>query len=193
MRSLSIAAIISVFLLAGCSNNTPQNAGTESAKQEAKKPVVSRLNDAGTLALENLLADYYAIKDAFVASNSKDAATAAEKLKAEVDTLNIYLISDTAMLMEAKPLLDTIAMTSSVIATEKTDVEKQRISLGLLSDNMYALLHKTELKNAKVYQEFCPMAMNDKGAHWLSSEEEIKNPYFGKKMIECGEVTDSLK
>jgi hypothetical protein len=36
------------------------------------------------------------------------------------------------------------------------------------------------------------MAFDDKGAYWLSAESEIKNPYFGKKMLECGEVTDSL-
>jgi hypothetical protein len=36
------------------------------------------------------------------------------------------------------------------------------------------------------------MAFDNKGAHWLSNNPEIKNPYFGKKMLECGEVTDTL-
>jgi Cu(I)/Ag(I) efflux system membrane fusion protein len=57
---------------------------------------------------------------------------------------------------------------------------------------MYSLLKNADLKNAKVFHEYCPMAFNDKGATWLSDEAEIKNPYFGKKMLECGEVTDSL-
>ncbi|MBN2863319.1 MAG: DUF3347 domain-containing protein [Bacteroidales bacterium] len=28
-----------------------------------------------------------------------------------------------------------------------------------------------------------------KGADWLSLEKEIRNPYFGKSMLSCGEVT----
>jgi Cu(I)/Ag(I) efflux system membrane fusion protein len=33
------------------------------------------------------------------------------------------------------------------------------------------------------------MADSNKGADWLSLEKEISNPYFGKSMINCGEVT----
>jgi Cu(I)/Ag(I) efflux system membrane fusion protein len=58
---------------------------------------------------------------------------------------------------------------------------------------MYGLLKNVDLKNAHVYQEYCPMAFNEKGAHWLSDDSDIKNPYFGKKMLECGEVTDVIK
>jgi Cu(I)/Ag(I) efflux system membrane fusion protein len=36
------------------------------------------------------------------------------------------------------------------------------------------------------------MAFNNKGAYWLSNEREIKNPYFGSEMLECGSVEDSL-
>jgi len=68
-----------------------------------------------------------------------------------------------------------------------------RTSFEKVSDNMFALLKKADLKNANVYRQYCPMAFNDKGAFWLAEESEIRNPYFGKKMLECGEVTDSLK
>jgi Cu(I)/Ag(I) efflux system membrane fusion protein len=40
-----------------------------------------------------------------------------------------------------------------------------------------------------VYKEYCPMAFDNKGAYWLSESEEIRNPYFGKSMLTCGEVT----
>ena len=32
------------------------------------------------------------------------------------------------------------------------------------------------------------MANNDKGAYWLSTDETIKNPYFGEMMLKCGTV-----
>ncbi len=36
------------------------------------------------------------------------------------------------------------------------------------------------------------MAFNDAGAYWLSKTSDIKNPYYGKKMLTCGEVKDSI-
>jgi Cu(I)/Ag(I) efflux system membrane fusion protein len=36
------------------------------------------------------------------------------------------------------------------------------------------------------------MAFDNKGAYWLSDQAKIRNPYFGDKMLECGEVKDTL-
>jgi Cu(I)/Ag(I) efflux system membrane fusion protein len=36
------------------------------------------------------------------------------------------------------------------------------------------------------------MAFNKQGAYWMSNEREIKNPYFGNEMLNCGSVEDSL-
>jgi hypothetical protein len=42
------------------------------------------------------------------------------------------------------------------------------------------------------YQLHCPMVANNKGADWISAEKEIKNPYFGDKMMGCGIVKGEL-
>ncbi|UCD36922.1 MAG: efflux RND transporter periplasmic adaptor subunit [Fidelibacterota bacterium] len=39
-----------------------------------------------------------------------------------------------------------------------------------------------------VYQLFCPMAFNNAGAYWLQKVKQVDNPYFGAKMLRCGEV-----
>ena len=44
-----------------------------------------------------------------------------------------------------------------------------------------------------VYIQFCPMADNNKGAYWISLEEEVRNPDYGEAMLTCGEVRDTLK
>lgn len=38
------------------------------------------------------------------------------------------------------------------------------------------------------YEFFCPMAFDNQGASWLSREKDVFNPYFGAKMLKCGEV-----
>ena len=44
-----------------------------------------------------------------------------------------------------------------------------------------------------LYVQFCPMANNDKGATWISREEEIINPYFGDVMLNCGNVEEVIE
>jgi len=42
------------------------------------------------------------------------------------------------------------------------------------------------------YEIFCPMAFDNKGAYWMQSSKQISNPYFGKKMLRCGEIKSEL-
>lgn len=37
-----------------------------------------------------------------------------------------------------------------------------------------------------VYENFCPMAFDNKGAIWLQLPPQLANPYFGKMMLRCG-------
>jgi Cu(I)/Ag(I) efflux system membrane fusion protein len=36
------------------------------------------------------------------------------------------------------------------------------------------------------------MANEGKGGYWLSSQEEIMNPYYGDDMLHCGEVKETI-
>ena len=42
--------------------------------------------------------------------------------------------------------------------------------------------------SSPLYKAFCPMAFDNRGAVWLQASEQIHNPYFGGKMLRCGEV-----
>lgn len=42
------------------------------------------------------------------------------------------------------------------------------------------------------YESYCPMAFDNKGASWLANDKQINNPYFGAKMLRCGEVKSSF-
>lgn len=44
-----------------------------------------------------------------------------------------------------------------------------------------------------VYIQYCPMVNKDQGANWLSREKEIFNPYFGERMLKCGETRKTIK
>ncbi|HLW30878.1 MAG TPA: DUF3347 domain-containing protein, partial [Aequorivita sp.] len=81
----------------------------------------------------------------------------------------------------------------SALAISKTsDIKEQRDHFIHLSAHLINAV-KTFGINQKVYVDYCPMVNNDVGAFWLSTEEEILNPYFGASMLRCGEITDEIE
>ena len=197
MRSLYVALILSFAMLTGCNSGNGTGAGkADSTKVQSKAaptPPESALNKEGTDRLLRLISDYYFLKNALVATKGDLANNMASALASE--TINFQtLVRDDAASAPLRPYLDTVRDQSKLIAATKDETcERQRLAFGTLSSAMYGLLKKAGLRNATVYQEYCPMAYNEKGAHWLSDDSDIKNPYFGKKMLECGEVTDVIK
>ncbi len=73
------------------------------------------------------------------------------------------------------------------------NIEAQRTLLSDLSNDFIARVKSSGLSSGELYVEYCPMAMNDKGAYWLSNVKDIKNPYFGDAMLTCGEVKETIK
>ena len=61
-----------------------------------------------------------------------------------------------------------------------------------LSKNMYALI-KISKTEKPIYYQFCPMSNNGRGANWLSKENDVKNPYYGSKMLSCGKTVEIIK
>ena len=71
-------------------------------------------------------------------------------------------------------------------------INEQRKHFKQLSNNVSSAVRKFGI-NEKVYNQFCPMANNNKGGFWLSKEEQILNPYFGEAMLKCGEVKQIIE
>lgn len=181
-------------LFTSCGTDRSGNSGQQ-AEHKPSLPPSSKLGDTATQQLMGMVTDYYAMKEAFVKENAATVVSTAKTLESSAASLKETILSDSLNAVALQPALDTIIEFAGSITKLYPEgaVEKSRPYFEKISDNMFALLKTAELKNARVYRQFCPMAFNDKGAYWLSSEEEIRNPYFGKKMLECGEVTDSLK
>lgn len=73
----------------------------------------------------------------------------------------------------------------------KSPIDHQREHFENLSidvNDLIALLGT----NKTLYQSLCPMAAGGKGAIWLSEYQEIKNPFFGSKMLKCGNVQKQI-
>jgi hypothetical protein len=85
-----------------------------------------------------------------------------------------------------------IASAASKI-TAASDIEAQRAAYSSMGKDIAELIKEEGLSSGELYVAYCPMALNDKGATWISGSKEIRNPYFGEKMLGCGEVQETIK
>jgi hypothetical protein len=126
----------------------------------------------------DILAQYYAIKDALVIGNASLANTKAIAfVKTVADDAAVPEVSRAAVIKDA----------AKIAATK--DLKKQREYFSSFSDQMFELAKSTKLNKEPVYKAYCPMA---KGS-WLSSSSAIKNPYYGSAMLTCGKVVETIK
>jgi hypothetical protein len=72
--------------------------------------------------------------------------------------------------------------------SESKSIDHQREHFVALSDAVFALL-KNFKPEYTVYRQYCPM----KKQYWLNASAAIQNPYYGKKMADCGKVTETIK
>lgn len=135
--------------------------------------------------LKKAYESYILLKNALVKDNSKIASENANNLLENLNSIEMQLLNHEAH-KQWMPLENEIKSSTNAIANT-TEIKVQRDYFKQLSAyfiNAVQLFGVSE----KVYVEFCPMADNNKGAYWLSNEEEILNPYFGNAMLKCGEV-----
>ena len=84
------------------------------------------------------------------------------------------------------------ALNAAQKIAQSDNINEQRTAFQDLSAAMENML-SGQLSSGEVYKQFCPMAFEGKGAYWLSASKEIRNPYYGDKMLKCGSVKDTIK
>jgi len=140
--------------------------------------------------LQKVYDDYILMKDAFVASDTREVRKTADKVKSSLQGIDMGLLEGDAHMvwMEYVDNLDA----EITLISSNTDISAQRVSFASFNDAFYASLKAFGLHHGTVYYQYCPMANGDKGAFWLSDVEEINNPYFGEDMLRCGETRETL-
>lgn len=136
--------------------------------------------------LASLLNSYYEIKSALVNS---DAATTSAKAR-EFITASNYV----AMKTIPADKLNTFTSIQKKLASDAAnivaakDINKQRDYFAGFSLNLYSLAKMVKLSDQPIYHAYCPM----KKMYWLSNEKSIENPYYGKMMLTCGNITETI-
>lgn len=135
-----------------------------------------------------VLADYFALKDALVASNAKLAMKNAETLNGAMHGVNVEKLPKelqatwTEVMQAVMPNLHPLA--------DSGDLDQQRQLFAKLTAPMAKLVEAAP-QAMPIYLDHCPMFNG--GSDWLSTDKTIKNPFYGDMMIGCGSVTKTIQ
>ena len=141
--------------------------------------------------LKEILNEYISLKDAFVKEESNNIISQSEKIGALLIKVDMKLLENKEAQIFWRSLEKQLRVgVSSILKT--TAIKGQRNHFKQISTSLIEALQVFGV-NEKVFIAFCPMADGDKGAYWLSREEKVINPYFGNKMLTCGEVKQVIE
>ena len=155
--------------------------------KEMKIEIKPKLDVDVQASLSKMLNNYYGVKNALIADDGKTANSQAGefvKMLASVPMAKMNA-EQHRILMD---LFEKVKLDAQNISETK-DVKNQRERFNDLSNNFFTMLKGLNANEQPVYQQYCPMA---KG-YWLSDNSAVKNPYYGKAMLTCGKVTETLK
>ena len=179
-RKSIVATVVTViiFTFSSCGNSQKQAAENDHADHKSMDHSSDQSVMLTKEQTQQVLASYLTIKEALVQTDGESASTAAKGL---LDNLG----------GGKSELLDKIRFDSEHI-NETKDASHQRDHFNTLSDNIYELIKSSSANENTMYRQYCPMAFDNKGAYWLSAEKEIRNPYFGDRMLTCGSVKEEI-
>ncbi|WP_034918863.1 DUF3347 domain-containing protein [Gillisia sp. CAL575] len=139
-------------------------------------------------ASDAIVTNYLEIKNALVADNTEAAASSGGKLVSVFEAFEVSNYSE-AEQKELKEIIENAKEQAEHIAD--SPVDHQREHFEILSKDVVDLIAITGT-NKTLYQDFCPMYNDGKGAIWLSEIKEIKNPFYGSKMLTCGTMQKEI-
>lgn len=148
--------------------------------------VANAQDPANNNAVNKVLTSYFSLKNDLVADNSAAAKTHATEFASTVKTLQSEKLSNEQQTVwkQNAPRLQ-IAATR---LTEAKDIDTQREYFAVISKNIIDVTKSLKLDTSPMYVQYCPM----KKVSWLSEAAAIKNPFYGKQMLTCGQVTETL-
>lgn len=131
-----------------------------------------------------IIKGYLQIKNALVKDDKDGAAQGATMMLEAFSSFDMSKLNQE----QHKSYMDIVADAKEQAEhIAKSPLEHQRehfVSLSIDVADLITLLGTDK----KLYQDYCPMAK----ASWLSETKDIKNPYYGSKMLTCGTVKKEI-
>ena len=153
--------------------------------------VTYEIKEKAKTALQPLVEEYLALKDALVNDDFPKASREATDFQKTLANIPMTVFSGDAHEYWMK--VSDILKAYIAEIDEANSIKVARAHFKGLSEAMIHLVKTFDPMDQLIYVQHCPMADDFNGADWLSLEEKILNPYFGDEMLTCGSVKGSIE
>ncbi|UYQ95836.1 DUF3347 domain-containing protein [Chitinophaga horti] len=130
---------------------------------------------------KSLSGAYLTVKDNLVANDSVSTKKSATALVEAIGNMKMKGVAKDSAKVFAAAKAKMLDFATKMSATQ--NVNRQREFFSGLSQSFWKVASLAAMP-ADLYYQRCPMT----GVTWVSNEKAIKNPYYPKNMLTCGEV-----
>jgi len=183
-RSLGMVALAAAMILSVSCKDVDKDEAALPMSNEMNQPDMddSESMNEQTSTAQAVLNDYFNLKDALVADDHEKAKSLGATLENSLASLDVSSY-DANQQQELNDIMADAKEHAEHIS--ESEIDHQREHFKILSKDVIDMIAITGT-DMKLYEQFCPMY--DGGSAWLSMNEEVRNPYYGSKMLNCGKV-----
>ncbi|MFA6274079.1 MAG: DUF3347 domain-containing protein [Candidatus Paceibacterota bacterium] len=164
---------------------------TETQNPSAKVGVLGQ--DAPLTAsdyVNDIVTSYINLKNKLTMDDSKGAADKGKALLVSFNQFDTNTLNANQK-KEYLEIAEDAKENAKHIGDNSGKIDHQREHFAILSKDINDLIKMFGTKR-KLYQDYCPMYNEGKGAIWISETKEIKNPFYGSQMLTCGSLKKTL-
>lgn len=205
-KTIYLVTVIAMIFTA-CNNQASQNKKADSQSEEQNEDghshdLLSNKTDDDnhmtsatyegekTKDLTLILDSYLQLKNALVSDNSQEASKAGQQMLYAFKGFDKSSLTETQKKKFLEIEEDAVEHAEHILENAGV-IDHQREHFEILSIDVGDLI--TLIGTTKhLYQDFCPMYNDGKGAIWFSETKEIKNPFYGSKMLSCGKIQKEI-
>lgn len=196
-KTIYVLALITVFFSSCKNNKSVKDSGTMNSSEikmdsmnEMKMDSVTStsMTTSKNKITTPIIDAYLQLKNALVADDKLAAADAAKTILKTFSNFDMSKLSADEYKKYMEIIEDAKEQAEHI---SKSPIDHQREHFESLSTDVNDLIALLGTEKT-LYQDFCPMAGEGKGAIWLSEFKDIKNPYQGSKMLSCGNLKTQI-
>jgi hypothetical protein len=163
----------------------------DTGEPKALHAAFASIDPALSASVREIVDHYLHVKNSLAGDNAAEAANGAKAMIESISKLDKSLF--TAAQKAAYDKDDaSLKEHAGQIAKNGADIKLQRSHFVQLSETVYDLV-KQFGGGRTLYHDHCPMARDNQGAMWISEIKEVRNPYFGEKMLTCGTIEEVIQ
>ncbi len=177
------------LLLKGHMRRTREQMGVVTEKQTHLEHIA--VSPEFQLELAGVWEKYLAVGQALAADNLQDAAQAVVALETAVAAVDDRTLTGKAKEVWSRERANLVKLIDSLKNSQKIDA--MRVEFSPLSQQI-GMLAKTFGfgEPGPIYELHCPMAFQGKGALWYQDSDQVRNPYYGAKMLTCADRVEQI-